>query len=270
MKGVSFSSVVEESQDSWGSAVAELAHDWDMSWQNWSSTISEEMDGITRSEHYPFIARVLHHVDPGGLVLDAGSGLGRWVFFAAQMGYRAYGIDLSEKALAISQKYASENGLASQFLMSDLRVQPISTGSFNCVFSLGAIEHFPETAIAIKEFYRILRSQGRCFVTTPNTFSFHGAIGYKILALMKNRRLGYLGYEDTYTPKALARMMREAGFTGVESGIVPTEFLFGVFYANIPMIGRRLQNLLGKISYLIESRQAILGFMSYAVGCKPS
>lgn len=249
--------------------MSELERDWDMSWENWSRTISEEMAKISQSEHYSFIMRELQRVEPGGLVLDAGSGLGRWVFLASQLGYSSYGVDLSWKALSASQKYAVDEGLSSNFLMSDLRALPILVGSFSCVLSLGAVEHFPESAKAVEEYYRILHPGGRCFLTTPNTFSFHGAIGYKILALLKNRRLGYLGYEDTYTPKALARIMKNAGFIDVESGLLPTPFLFGVFYAVIPIVGRRLQDLLGRISYLIESRQRTIGFMSYALGCKP-
>jgi SAM-dependent methyltransferase len=248
--------------------MSDLEHDWDLSWENWASSISDEMQKLSQSEHYPFVMRELKSIEPGGLFLDAGSELGRWVFVASQMGYSSFGIDLSPKGLLASRKYAIDHGLDCQFIAGDLRALPISSESFNLVQSLGAIEHFSESAKAIEEYYRILCPGGRCFITTPNTFSFHGAFGYKVLTLLKNRRLGYLGYEDTYTPKSLERMMKNVGFTEIKSGILPTPFLFGVFYVAIPLIGRQLQKLLGRISYLIESRQKVIGFMSYALGHK--
>ncbi len=248
--------------------MTELEHNWDLSWQSWSKTISTEMQEIGQSEHYPLVTRMFKGVEPRGYVLDAGCGLGRWVFLAAKESYGAHGVDLSETALQAARRFANENGLDSFFFKGDLRAMPVSTNVFNCIISLGAVEHFPETAQAIKEFYRIMRPGGNCLITTPNTFSFHGAIGYRLLTLLKSHRLGYLGYEDTYTPKALGRMMKNQGFTQVESGILPTEFLFGVFYNAIPIVGRFLQRVLGKISYAIESRQSTIGFMSYAIGKK--
>jgi SAM-dependent methyltransferase len=251
------------------SALSELERDWDMSWASWATTISEDLQKIPQTEHYSLLIRELQRTGPGGLVLDAGSGLGRLVFLVSQMGYSSFGVDISRKGLAASHRYALENGIRCGFSAGDLRALPIAGDTFNFAHSLGAIEHFPESAPAVQEFYRILRPGGRCFISTPNTWSFHGAIGYKILTLLKNRKLGYIGYEDTYTPKSLARMMESAGFTEVESGLLPSPYLFGVFYAAIPWIGGRLQNLLGRISYMIESRQGIIGFMSYALGRKP-
>jgi len=111
-----------------------------------------------------------------------------------------------------------------------------------------------------------LNPGGCCYITTPNIYSFHGLLGGPALTLLKNRKLGYLGYENCYSPGFLANLMEKSGFVDIEYGVLQTGELFGTFYQLIPFLGAPFYRFLRKASYFLESRQSVFGFMSYSIG----
>lgn len=246
----------------------ELAQDWDSLWSEAKENFAKELGNIESLETYTLVAEVLSRLERGSPVLDAGSGLGKWVFYFSQKGYRSFGVDLSNEAVEFSRDFSQRSGLPATIVKGDLREIPFGSDSFSAVFSFGAIEHFEGTEKAVDEFYRITKKGGYCFMTTPNLFSFHGLIGNRVSKLTKNYKFGYVGMEKYFTPRQLGEMMAEAGFTVEKTGLVPTTFLFGVFYPAIPVVGRPLRRLLGRASFWIESHQSTVGFMSYALGVK--
>lgn len=184
------------------------------------------------------------------------------------MGFEACGVDTSDLALRAAKSYSARMEGSTHFMETDIRTIPFSSDSVNYVLSFGAVEHFRETAQAIAEFYRVLAHGGRCLVTTPNTNSFHGVIGNSVRKALRRNDLGYLGYEDSYTPVQLASMMRRAGFRNVDYGTIPTGLLLGGFYAFIPAIGKYAMRCASTLSYFIERRQSTWGFQSYSTGVK--
>lgn len=241
-----------------------LEKDWGNVWK-----IEKSVREINKSAgHYKKLQNILSKYSPGSKVLDAGSGLGKWVFDWQRQGYQAYGIDIVSDAIKRCQEYAKQNNLGCQFLKGDVRNMPFSDNFFEVIVSFGTIEHFQEVLVAVKEFYRTLKKGGTCFITTPNTYSFHGLIGLPILNLLKRPEIGYRGWETTYTPKELSKIMAGAGFDNIECGILPTGELLGSFYPLIPVVNEHIYSLSKKISYFIEKRQSIVGLESYACGVK--
>lgn len=215
-----------------------LEKDWENVWE------LEEIEEIT--EKAPFdkvVSDILSKYQKGSRVLDAGSGLGKWVFNWQRKGYQAYGIDIVSDAVKRSQEYAKKNNLDCQFLVGDVRKMPFSDNFFEVIFNFGTIEHFQEVLTAVEEFYRTLKKGGTCFTITPNPYSFHGLIGLPILNLLKKPEIGYKGRETTYTPKELFQIMTKAGFHNVKCGILPTGELLGSFYPLIPVIGKYIYYL---------------------------
>ena len=230
--------------------------------------VQKELEDLPKSEHYPMVVKELSQLKTGSLVLDAGCGFGRWVFLAGKMGFEACGVDTSDLALRAAKNYSPGTGGSSHFMATDIRMIPFSSGSVNYVLSFGAVEHFRDTAGAIREFYRVLADGGKCFVTTPNTNSFHGVVGNSLRKALRRKDLGYLGYEDSYTPLQLSTMMKKAGFRNVDYGTIPTGLLLGGFYAFIPAIGKYAMRCVSAMSYFIERRQSTWGFQSYSMGLK--
>ena len=246
-----------------------LRKDWERAHRSgFFKAILAEMEGNSKTAQGRVTLRLLEGYGKGDKVLEAGCGLGAWAFLFEQMGFESYGVDFSEVAIKEAAQYAREHDLCSQFCLGDVRALPFQSNYFDVIVSYGVIEHFNDSKSAVKEILRVLRPGGACLVTTPNPFNFHRLIGRHILNITKSTRLGYVGKEDDYTPKALARMLKELGFQEVTCGILDEGLLFGMFWQFIPLVGRPLYPLLQKASLFMERRQSLIGTGSYAIGYK--
>lgn len=244
-------------------ATNSLEKDWENVWRG------ESIQEITKDDPaYKLVGGILLKYPNGCRILDAGSGLGRWVFYWQGTGCKAYGIELVAKAVERSKEYAQKNNLGCQFIIGDVRNMPFSDNFFDIVMSFGTIEHFLDSSKAVKEFYRVVKKGGTCLVTCPNIYSARSLITRPILNILKSPKFGYQGYEKSFRPRVLAKMMEEAGFKEIKFGILPDGALLGEFYKFIPIIGKYLFCLMRKISFFIEKRQSILGHTSYCWGIK--
>ena len=243
--------------------------DWEHRWESgYYRTIPDEIENNRKTAQGRISLELLKRFPKGSKVLEAGCGLGVWDFLFEEMGFQSYGVDFSEAAIKAATQYAKEKGLHSQFYLGDLRKLPFENNFFDAIVSYGAIEHFDDSENAVKEFFRVLRPGGACLVTTPNPFNFHRLIGRHYLNMTKSAKLGYVGKENDFTPKALAKMFKDTGFKDVRYGIVDEGLLFGMFWQYIPIVGSPLYCVFQKISRFIERIQPLAGTASYAIGYK--
>ncbi len=122
---------------------------------------------IDRCDNYPLAATFLKYL-PEGHVLEAGSGDGRWVGWLISKGWRATGLDWSEKLCKEAEKYIPDG----QFASGDMRKMPFDDNSFSSLIALGSIEHVVEGPVQIlKEFRRILKTDGTAIITVPDRAS---------------------------------------------------------------------------------------------------
>jgi SAM-dependent methyltransferase len=90
-------------------------------------------------------------------VLEAGCGIGQWVFQLGSFGYEAHGIDITPSPLLKAVDYARKLQQPYPFLEGDLRNIPYRTGTFDVIVSFGVIEHFKDSLDAVGELFRVLR-----------------------------------------------------------------------------------------------------------------
>jgi SAM-dependent methyltransferase len=98
----------------------------------------------------------------GELLLDVGSGWGRWSVSAARKGWRVIGIDPSLGAIFAAKRAFSDMGLDLSFVCGDARFLPFKSGIFQCAFSYSVLQHFSESdaEIVVAELGRVLRRGG--------------------------------------------------------------------------------------------------------------
>lgn len=96
---------------------------------------------------------------PGSRVLEIGIGDGRAVrmIAAAQPSARFFGVDITDAVRLAPCPSAC----------ADARQLPFPDHTFDVVFSLGVVEHFSQTAIAVREHARVARPGGYVVITTP-------------------------------------------------------------------------------------------------------
>lgn len=93
----------------------------------------------------------------GARVLDVGCGPGIWVRELARRGYRATGVDLTERAVALARHSLDLFGLQGEVRQGDAENLPFPDESFEGVVSHGVIHHTPDTERCVHEIARVLK-----------------------------------------------------------------------------------------------------------------
>lgn len=112
-------------------------------------------------------------VDPQDIVgrdlLDVGCGFGGFAYFALACGARSVtGVEPTEADLLTVRRNLDDPRVS--FRVASAHELPFDEASFDTVVMWEVLEHIPPgtEAIAFKEIARVLRSQGRLYVSTPH------------------------------------------------------------------------------------------------------
>ncbi|HEV2060590.1 MAG TPA: methyltransferase domain-containing protein [Solirubrobacteraceae bacterium] len=101
----------------------------------------------------------------GDRVLDVACGTGNAALLAAACGADVVGVDASERLVAVARQRAGEAGLFSEFLVGDALALPVADASFDIVLSVFGVIFAADPAHAVSEVARVLRSDGRAYIT---------------------------------------------------------------------------------------------------------
>ena len=96
----------------------------------------------------------------GAHLLEIGCGMGSDLLQFARGGAICTGIDITPRSIEITRHRFALYGLNGNFLLSDGERLPFPSESFDLVYSNGVLHHTPDTAGAISEIHRVLRTGG--------------------------------------------------------------------------------------------------------------
>ena len=126
-----------------------------------SRSIEKQLELCDKNEFASVFNKYLGKHQP---ILEAGCGSGRWVAWFANKGWRATGIDWSEKLMERAQKEIPN----AEFVAVDIRNTPFEDRKFGSVVSLGAIEHSIDGPMdCLNEHNRILSDDGVMILSVP-------------------------------------------------------------------------------------------------------
>jgi len=131
----------------------------------------------------------------------------RW---AAEKGAEVYGVDISLTISKIARNLFESKGLDQRFVNSDLREIPFADHSFDLLYSMGTIEHFPEYFRAITECHRVLRRNGLAIIGVPNKFD--PFLRPLMVTILNGLGLYSYGLEKSFSMRQLEKMLEKAGF----------------------------------------------------------
>ncbi len=97
----------------------------------------------------------------GTQVLDVGCGNGYVTCQFAEAGANVVAVDLTERAVELTRARLAQRGLTAEVRQADAEELPFEDETFDTVVSFGVIHHTPDTEKAVKEFYRVLKPDGR-------------------------------------------------------------------------------------------------------------
>ena len=155
-------------------ASREVASEWNQIWG--AKQVESELGNIdVTSSLYKAVKGVLADVPPGGMVLEGGCGLGRWMLHCRGT-HKILGLERSEPALRALRDYNRELPL----VRGDVFQLPLDSESVDLYFSFGVFEHFAGGPLEwLREASRVLRPDGTLFITGPGSGPLSWRMGCK-------------------------------------------------------------------------------------------
>jgi SAM-dependent methyltransferase len=180
---------------------------WGRFWEG-----KEDLDRVYPSSPAVLDALLRHLDPPGARVLEIGSGTGRDTAALAARGYRAFAVDASLEALALTAR-AAPALVGRGVVAGDAFHLPFPDSAFDAVFHQGVLEHFGNPAAFLAENYRVTRPGGLLVVDVPQRW--HPWTAIKRVAIRFDR--WFAGWETEYAVDELEDLAREAGYEVVDS-----------------------------------------------------
>lgn len=114
----------------------------------------------------------------GKRLLDVGCGTGYVAVLYARAGAEVTAVDIAERSVELTQQRFAVAGLrAVDVRTANAEALPFKDGQFDVVTSFGVLHHTPDTARALAEVHRVLRSGG----TTYLMFYHRNSFAYRLL-----------------------------------------------------------------------------------------
>jgi len=128
----------------------------------------EFFDAVERhryTEYAPWMPSVMGFNDfAGARLLEVGCGMGTDLLQFVRGGAKVTGIDLTPRSIEISRRRLAVYGERGDFAISDGENLPFADESFDVVYSNGVLHHTPDTAGAVREVHRVVRTGGQAKV----------------------------------------------------------------------------------------------------------
>jgi len=165
---------------------------------------------------------LMKYLDKNDKILDAGCGLGAWVYYLISNGYQnTIGIDINPDIIKMAKKFNIN------LYNDDIVNTHFSDNYFDKYISLGVVEHDESGPVkALKEAYRIMKPRGVAFISTPCNNLLRVLINHPIRDLINivNRLSGKELYFSEYRfwKSELIQYIKNAGFKIMK--VVPNDF----------------------------------------------
>lgn len=136
------------------------------------------LNNLVERRIHQWLARHLAGIARGARVIEIGCGCSAWLpYFGLQYGFAVSGVDYSPAGCEGARRTLSAAGVPGEVVLCDFREPPAALRSaFDVVFSFGVIEHFTETAAALRACATYLKPGGMLITLVPNMNGIPGRL----------------------------------------------------------------------------------------------
>jgi demethylmenaquinone methyltransferase/2-methoxy-6-polyprenyl-1,4-benzoquinol methylase/phosphoethanolamine N-methyltransferase len=155
----------------------------------------------------------LAEVEEGQRVLDVGCGTGTLALELGARGGEVFGVDASPEMIDVARRKAAKRHAAVEFEVGLIERMPHDAASFDRVLCILVMHHLDEDLQrrGLREIARVLKPGGRLLLVDFAGRS-GGFLGHLLAGMHGHAAEGGGGEDPAH---ALARMVSDAGFTGV-------------------------------------------------------
>ncbi|MBL8695775.1 MAG: class I SAM-dependent methyltransferase [Planctomycetes bacterium] len=128
-----------------------------------------------------FISKYLEGMS-GGLLLDAGCGMGFFSEIALELGAKVVSLDFSPSALRVYRARAERKERAKdprRLLAGSVEELPFPDGTFDFAMAIDVIEHLYHPDRMLEEVLRVLKPGGRAIIETDNDATWFTKRGFR-------------------------------------------------------------------------------------------
>jgi ubiquinone/menaquinone biosynthesis C-methylase UbiE len=188
------------------------------------------------SQYRRLYSLVGKYMPAGARVLDWGCGNGHFSFFLATQGAQvtSYAFEPEPAIFSLLTPAQRERITFVRGSAEDPQSLHFPDASFDCVFSIGVLEHVRETggmeAASLREIHRVLKPDGRfiCY-HLPNRYSYIEALNRLVHGpLDPTMRIPWKYHKYRFTRRDIQSLCEEAGFSMLELqryGAIPRNML---------------------------------------------
>jgi ubiquinone/menaquinone biosynthesis C-methylase UbiE/peptidoglycan/xylan/chitin deacetylase (PgdA/CDA1 family) len=150
----------------------------------------------------------LDNLNPGGRIVEVGSGTGYYLNVMNKRGFDCIGVDLAEKMIRQSRSLYPTIPVQ----RADARNLPFSDDSLDAVVSIETLRYFSDQHAFLKEIQRALKPGGMLFVTAAPLLSMNTYGIFNSLCRFFNLKSFVSCFQSFETAESLKRRLEEAGF----------------------------------------------------------
>lgn len=208
---------------------AKIKHYYDQ-FDEWSRLDSDA--GLIEAQEVTF--QVSQHIERGSLILDLGSGPGRYALEFVKMGYHVDLVDLSDRLMQQAKdqfKYLGYEARIGQFrVLNAIDLSPIQEDTYDSIFCCGPFYHLPreiDRKKAAREIMRVCKPGGTVMVGFIPRFT--GLAGLISRAFHKPDQVK----EHTFQLMGESGIFENESYEGFQEGYCPTVASFKDFWNGI-------------------------------------
>lgn len=128
--------------------------------------------------------------------------------WAEGQGARVFGVDISLPTVRLARQGFAAAPLGATG--ADCRRLPFPDAQFDAIYSMGTIEHFDDSDVAVAEMFRVLAPGGRAIIGVPNRLD--PFLRPALVWVMQRVGLYDYGQERSFTRAQLRRLLEAHGF----------------------------------------------------------
>jgi 2-polyprenyl-3-methyl-5-hydroxy-6-metoxy-1,4-benzoquinol methylase len=156
----------------------------------------------------PYHKGLLRRLQPylhAGCILDVGCFSGKFLSAAKEVGWQAFGLEISKEAVAYARSQLGLDVREDTLLKTNLE-----PGTFDVITMFDVVEHFQEPLENLKKAAQLLRPKGLLYIETPNFCSIPRYL------LGKDWNVFFPWHFYYFTAQTISRTLELAGFSVVK------------------------------------------------------